>query len=121
VAVRVPLEFVKPTMRLARAIADADGRLVAGAGTLLGANVVRALRKLAIQTVSVADSDDIASWERTQPLAEQLRTLEERLDREPANEVMAALRTAITRHLCKRAVRLEQERGVHVAAEDGGR
>ena len=117
-AIRVPLEFLKPTMRLARPIADADGRLVAGSGTLLGAGVVRALRKLAIQTVLVSESDDIAAWERTQPLKEQLRSLEQRLDREPANEAMAALRTAITRHLCKRAIRLEQERAFATAPEE---
>lgn len=105
-------------MRLARPIADVHGRLVAGSGTLLSAGVVRALRKLAIQTVLVTDSNDIAAWERTQPLQEQLRALEQRLDREPANEAMVALRTAITRHLCKRAVRLEQERGFEDAPEE---
>ena len=110
VPARVPLEFVKPTMRLAHAIADADGRLVAGTGTQLSASVVRALRKLALQTVLVADSDDVAPWERTRALDEQLLELERRLDREPANEAMAALRAGITRHLCKRAIRLEEER-----------
>jgi hypothetical protein len=104
------LEFLKASMRLARPIADADGRLVAGVGTLLAPSVVRALRKLAIQTVLVVDSDDVDRWERTQPLDGQLRELEQRLDREPANEAMAVLRAAITRHLCKRALRLERER-----------
>jgi hypothetical protein len=118
VAIRVPLEFLKPTMRLARPIADANGRLVAGSGTLLGAGIVRALRKLAIQTVLVSDSEDIAAWERARPLQEQLQMLEQRLDREPANEAMAALRTAITRHLCKRAIRLERERGMETAVEE---
>jgi hypothetical protein len=118
VSIRVPLEFLKPTMRLARPIADAHGRLVAGTGTLLGAGVVRALRKLAIQTVLVGESEDIAPWERAQPLQEQLRMLEQRLDREPANEAMAALRTAITRHLCKRAIRLERERDLGTATEE---
>jgi hypothetical protein len=107
--IRVPLEFVNATMRLAQPIADADGRLVAGAGTHLGPSIVRALRKLAIQTVQVVESDDVASWERTIPLQEQLADLERRFDREPASEAMAALRTAITRHLCKRAIRLERD------------
>jgi putative nucleotidyltransferase with HDIG domain len=97
-------------MRLARPIADADGRLIVGSGTLLSGSVVRALRKLALQTVLVVDSGDVAPWERTTPLDEQLRELERRLDREPANEAIAALRLAITRHLCKRALRLDGER-----------
>ena len=117
-AIRVPLEFLKPTMRLACPIADADGRLVAGTGTLLAPGVVRALRKRAIQTVLVSESDEIAAWERAQPLKEQLRILEQRLDREPANEAIAALRTAITRHLCKRAIRLERERGLDAGHEE---
>ncbi len=97
-------------MRLAQPIADADGRLVVGVGTLLSPSVVRALRKLALQTVIVADSDDLAPWERTRTLDEQLRELEQRFDREPATEAMTALRAAITRHLCERAVRLDEER-----------
>ena len=110
-SVRVPLEFVNDTMRLAGPIADADGRLVAGAGTTLSPTVLRALRKLAIQTILVVDNDSVAAWERAQALDEQLRELEHRLDREPTNEAMVTLRAAITRHLCKRTVRLEQEQG----------
>lgn len=108
--IRVPLEFVNPRMRLAHPIADADGRLVAGVGTHLAPSIARALRKLAIQTVLIVDDDDIASWERTKDLGEQLAELEARFDREPESEAMTALRSAITRHLCKRAVRLEHER-----------
>lgn len=109
--VRVPLSFAKPTMRLAGPICDAEGRLVAGTGTALGPPVLRVLRKMAIQTVLVADGAELASWEQTKPLQEMLLDLERRLDREPASEPLAALRAAITRHLCKQAVRLEQEAG----------
>jgi hypothetical protein len=110
-AIRVPLPFVKPTMRLARPICDADGRVVAGTGTALDDHLVRALRKMAIQTVPVVESADLANWERTKPLRDELLELEQRLDREPAGEALMALRAAITRHLCKRALRLEQEPG----------
>ena len=110
-AVRVPLRFAKATMRLARPICDADGRLVAGSGTALTEHVLRTLRKMAIQTVLVAEDDDIETWERTKPLADELLELERRLDREPPSEPLTALRAAITRHLCKRALRLEQEPG----------
>ncbi len=109
-AARVPLEFANQTMRLARPISDAEGRLVAGAGTTLSQPVLRALRKLAIQTV-VVENDTLALWECAQDLDDQLQQLERKLDREPTNEAMVALRSAITRHLCKRAVRLEQEQG----------
>ncbi len=96
-------------MRLARPVCDAEGKLVAGGGTALAGPVVRTLRKMAIQTVLVVDSPDVASWERTRPLDEELRDLERRLDRESSEEPLAALRAAITRRLCKRAANLEQE------------
>ena len=117
--VRVPLQFAKPTMRLARPICDADGKLVAGAGTALGEHVVRTLRKMAVQTVLVRESEEVASWERTKPLSDDLLALERRLDREPASEPLTALRAAITRHLCKRAVRLEQDPGLLIYDETG--
>src|SRR2546428_460213 len=98
--VRVALEFANASMRLAHPIADGEGRLVAGAGTSLVPTVVRALRKLAIQTVLVADGATVASWERTQPLDAHLQELEQRFDREPRSDAMLALRAAITRHLC---------------------
>ncbi len=96
-------------MRLARPIADADGRLIAGTGTQLSPSVVRALRKLAIQTVPVVESDDVASWVRTRPLADELRGLDERFARTAANAATTALRTALARYLCKRALRLDRD------------
>ena len=107
--VRVPLQFAKPTMRLVRPICDPDGRLLAGSGTALSASVVRALRKMAIQTVLVDDTPDVASWEKTRPLNEDLLDLERRLDQEPSGEPLAAIHGAVTRRLCKRAVNVEQE------------
>ena len=56
-AVRVPLQFAKATMRLARPIFDSDGRLLAGNGTLLNDSVTRLLRKMALQTVVVEETD----------------------------------------------------------------
>ena len=97
-------------MRLAHPICDPEGRLVAGSGTALAIPVVRALRRMAIQTVLVSDGPDVASWERARPLEEELLDLERRLDRESSSEEpLAALGAAITRRLCRRAVRLEQE------------
>jgi HD-like signal output (HDOD) protein len=64
---------------------------------------------MAIQTVLVSDNPDVASWERARPLDEELLDLERRLDRESSGEPLAALRAAIARRLCKRAVSLEQE------------
>ena len=114
--VRVPLQFAKPTMRLAKPICDAGGRLVAGSGTALTDAVVRTFRKLAIQTVLIAEGDDVASWERTRPLSDELLELERRIDREPDSEALGILRAAITRHLCKRALHVDRESGF---ADDG--
>ena len=107
--VRVSLQFANATMRLAKPICDGDGRLVAGTGTVLTDPVLRTFRKMAIQTVLVADGNTVESWARTKPLAEELLDLERRLDREPPSEPLSELRAAITRHLCKRAMRLDDE------------
>jgi hypothetical protein len=107
--VRVPLEFAKPTMRLAVALADADGRLLAGKGTPLDERVVRALRKLAIQTALVEDSGDLQPWETVGSLAEELQALEARFEKGiegPETPEMSALHRAIERYLRRRWERL---------------
>jgi hypothetical protein len=106
---RVPLQFVKPTMRLAGPIVDTDGRLVAGTGTELRDSVVRVLRKMAVQAVLVAETDEVGAFETIKPLAEELRALEERLPRSTSTGPLAELRAAIARHLTARAERLGRD------------
>jgi hypothetical protein len=107
--VRVPLQFVKPTMRLARPICDAEGRVVAGSGTLLGERVVRVLRTMAVQTVVVQESDELKAWETVRPLAEELDELEARFRRGPQSGPLAELKAAIARHLRRRDAALGGE------------
>ena len=106
---RVPLQFVKPTMRLAGPIVDADGRLVAGTGTELRDSVVRVLRKMAVQAVLVVETDDVGAFETIKPLADELRELEQRLPDAASTGPLAELRAAIARHLTARAARLGQD------------
>ena len=106
---RVPLQFVKPTMRLAAPIIDTDGRLVAGIGTELRDSVVRVLRKMAVQAVLVADTDDVDGFETIKPLADELGELERRLPSGSATGALAEVRAAIARHLTARAARLGQD------------
>ena len=108
-AVRVHLQFVRPTMRLARAITDSEGRLVAGAGTHLREGVARVLRKMAVQSVLVAEADELGSFETIRPLAEELRDLDERFRAAERVGPLAELRDAIARHLAARAARLAEE------------
>ncbi len=110
-AVRVHLQFVKPTMRLARPIVDSDGRLVAGTGTLMREGVLRVLRAMAVQTVVVTEADEVGTFETIRPLAEELRELEARF---PAGATgpLAELRQAIARHLEARAARVAEDPGV---------
>lgn len=108
-AVRVPLQFAKPTMRLARPIFDSDGRLVAGNGTLLGERVARLLRKMALQTVVVEDTEDLPVWETIRPVEQQLVELEERFQQEEPSRPLDEIRQAISRHLIKRASALEND------------
>jgi hypothetical protein len=122
-AVRVPLEFIKPTMRLAKPITDADGRLLAGKGTLLEERVLRALRKVAIQTVLVEDSVEIHPWEMVHTRGSDLAALDERFGQAPSTPELAALRAAIARHIERRWARLESETapaGADARADESG-
>src|SRR4051794_37988888 len=104
--VRVPLEFAKATMRLAKPICDASGRVMAGNGSALTPSVLRVLRRLAIQSVVVADSDDVAGWEAVRPLADEVGRLADRVGAVTAGSPRAMLRDALERRLARRADRL---------------
>lgn len=108
-AVRVSLQFATPDMRLARPIHDRDGQLIAGAGTQLIDQVRRALHKMAVQTVPVAEPDAPGSWETIRPLDEELAGLARRFAAEPASAPLATLHDAIARYLDRRAGRLALE------------
>jgi hypothetical protein len=110
-AVRVLLKLAKPTMRLARPILDGEGKLVAGSGTILGASVLRVLRKMAVQSVVVTDRDELEAWETVRPLSEEVADVEHRFGCEPSTAPLSELRKALVRHLGKRAARLEGEVG----------
>lgn len=105
--VRVPLEFAKPTMRLAKPICDASGRVLAGSGSVLTPSVVRLLRRLAIQTVVVDGGDDtVAGWEAIRPLDEERRLLEARIGAVTPRSARALLHQALERRLERREQRL---------------
>ena len=101
--IRIPLQYARPSLRLAHPIIDADGRLVAGVGTSLTDRIVRILRNMALQSVVVADSDEVGEWERVRPLCEEIGDLERRFAAEPPTEPLAELQRAITRYLDRRA------------------
>jgi len=105
-AVRVPLPFARPEMRLARPICDSDGRLIVGAGTALDARVVQALRRMAVQSVVVTGADDLPGWETLPPLDEQLAALRRRLGTTSAGDALEELAAAIARYLARRTARL---------------
>jgi len=108
-AVRVPLEFAKSTMRLAKPVCDADGRVMAGSGSVLTPSVLRILRRLAIQTVAVEDGDHLAGWETILPLADELGLLAKRLGTVERDSPRAELHAALERRLVRRAERLAAE------------
>ena len=103
---RVPLAFVRPEMRLARPVCDADGRLIVGAGTALDPRVVQALRRLAIQTVVVTGAIELAGWETLPPLDDQLQALHRRLLGTERSDALQVLAAAVARYLGRRTVRL---------------
>ena len=105
-AVRVPLPFARPEMRLARPVCDADGRLLVGAGTALDARVCQALRRLAVQSVVVTGADGLAGWETLPPLDQQLAALRRRLIGTETSSGIDLLAAAIARYLARRTARL---------------
>jgi hypothetical protein len=104
--IRVPLEFAKPTMRLAKPVCDAGGRVMAGSGSALTPSIVRLLRRLAIQTVVVESHDDVAGWESIRSLEEETARLGERLGPVAAGSPRDVLRAALERRLARRDARL---------------
>ena len=110
-AVRVPLTFVRPTMRLAHPIQDGEGRLVAGVGTQLNDRVVAHLRKLAIQAVAVTSAEDLPEWEILQPLAEALADLDARFATHPETPERGQLHAAVVRYFTRRARLRDEESG----------
>jgi hypothetical protein len=92
-------------MHLAKPVCDAGGRVIAGSGSALTPSVLRALRRLAIQTVVVADGPDLAGWERVRPLDEELARLGERLRQVDDGSPRAQLHGALERRLARRAGR----------------
>lgn len=98
-------------MRLARPIQDAEGRLVAGAGTQLNERIVAHLRKLAIQTVAVTSSEDLPEWETIKPLVDALAELGTRFATGAETPERAQLHAAMARHLTRRARLAGEEPG----------
>jgi hypothetical protein len=96
-------------MRLAKPVCDADGRVMAGSGSQLTPSVLRILRRLAIQTVAVEDSEHLAGWETIQPLDDEIALLDKRLGSIDRGSPRAELRAALERRLARRAERLAAE------------
>lgn len=102
-AARIHLQFATPTMRLARPISDANGRLVAGIGTLLSPGVVRVLRHMAVQSVLVDDVGDVPVWEQVRTPAEEQLALANRFAGESLTPPLQEIQAAIVRYIDRRA------------------
>ncbi len=90
-------------MKLARPISDANGRLVAGIGTMLSPGVVRVLRHMAVQSVLVEDAGSLATWEQVRTPAEEQLALAARFAHEPMTPPLAEIQAAIGRLIDRRA------------------
>ena len=102
-AVRIHLQFATPQMRLARPISDANGRLIAGIGTMLSAGVVRVLRHMAVQSVMVEEAPGLAAWERVRTVEEERAALATRFAGEAVTPALGEIQAAIGRHIERRA------------------
>jgi hypothetical protein len=116
-ATRIHLQFATPTMRLARPIIDANGRLVAGLGTMLSAGVVRVLRHMAVQSVLVEDAGAVASWEQVRSPTEEHVALAARFAGETVTPPLAEMQAAIARRIDRRAAESEAAAATSDVAE----
>lgn len=112
-AVRVLLQFAKPTMRLAEPIWDIEGKPAAGQGSYLRESMVRMLRRMDLLSVVVEDTEDLPPWETVRPLEQDLLEMEERFADTPKAKPVNAIRAAIGRHLTRRAEALEADPVIH--------
>ena len=96
--VRIRLGHAKPHMHLAQAVLGADGCVVAGAGTTLGAGVVRSLARLGVRGVEVVEEADVAPWEEDKDPARTLADLDARFSGEPPDPILDAVKQALERH-----------------------
>jgi len=111
-AVRVLIQFVNPTMRLASPIWDCDGKPAAGRGSFLRDGMVRMLRDMGLLSVVVEGADELPSWEIIRDLRQLLLELNERFERDQdseQSEPMVQLRMAIARHFTAQAELLEAD------------
>jgi hypothetical protein len=102
-AVRIHLQFATSEMKLARPISDANGRLVAGVGTLLSAGVVRVLRHMAVQSVVVEDAGARGSWQHVRTVEEEQAALAARFAGEDLTPPLAEIQAANARRFERRA------------------
>lgn len=90
-------------MHLAEAVEGPDGAPVAGVGTTLTREVVRALMRLGVTSVVVREADEVAEWEEDKDLAGALRDLDARFAAESPDPLLDELARALRRHLVARA------------------
>ena len=131
-AVRVLLQFAKPTMRLANPIGDRDGKPAAGRRSYLRDGMVRLLRDMDLLSVVVEDTDELPPWETIQSLDQQLLELDERFGghqaREPnqstaadaTSDPMVEMRLAIARHFTAQAKQLEDDPAIAAMRDPEG-
>jgi hypothetical protein len=108
-AARIHLQFATPRMRLARPISDANGRLVAGVGTMLSPGVVRVLRHMAVQNVLVEDAGDLTTWERVQSPEEERAALTARFAGERLTPPLEEIQAAILRRIERRGAATDDD------------
>lgn len=102
-AVRIHLQFATPHMRLAHPISDAEGRLVAGLGTMLSSGVVRVLRHMAVQSVVVEEAGDLATWAQVLSVEDEQAALAARFAGGTITAPLVEIRAAIARRIQRRA------------------
>ncbi len=116
--VRIHLQFATAEMRLARPITDTNGRLVAGVGTVLTPGVVRVLRHMAVQSVTVEDAPSLRSWERVRTVEEEQAALAARFAGEPMTPPLAEIEAAIARRIEARSHEAEAARAAAAGADE---
>lgn len=107
---RVHLRFVRPGMKVARAVTGPDGAVIVGVGSALGPALGRLLEAHGVASVWVDAPDGVAPWERDPELDEALRALEARFGASAAEPTLGQLYACLRERLLAHAARRDGAR-----------
>ncbi len=90
---KIPLSLARTDMKLAKEVADQEGRVLCSSGVVLERNLIEKLQRLGVKFVTVEGHPIQFPWER--PLTEDLKLLRARFSKVKDDPRLQVLHEAI--------------------------